>query len=92
MSLSITTTAQAKEYLDLHVKLKEIEASNVDVYVDLRNKEIRFKASREFPTTLADALVILEKSLFIWIRDLDATYTAVSSLNLSFSDAELVNF
>jgi hypothetical protein len=92
MALNISNTQQAGDYLELLRKLKSIDSTDVDVFVDLRNREIKFTQSREFQTPLNDAIVVLEKSLYIWIRAIDPIYTEVSALNLSFSEAELVGF
>ena len=88
----ITTSQQASDYLDLLNKLKQIDTTTVSMYVDLRNREVRYAQSREFATTVDDAILTIEKWLFIWITAIDATYQAVNGLNLSFSATELVGF
>jgi hypothetical protein len=89
---NITTSQQASDYLDLLNKLKKIESSTVSMFVDLRNKEIHFAQTREFATSVPDAIITLEKWLYIWIMEIDLTYKAVDALNLSFSPTELVGF
>jgi hypothetical protein len=92
MALNISTTQQAQQYLELLTKLKSIDASQVEMFVDLRNREVHFARVREFITPLADAIVTLEKSLYIWIQGIHPVYETVNALALSFSDAELVGF
>lgn len=89
---NITTSQQASDYLDLLTKLKSIDSTAISMYVDLRNKEIHFAQTREFATSVPDAIITLEKWLYIWITEIDATYRAVDGLHLSFSPTELVGF
>lgn len=92
MALNITTSIQAREHLDLLIKLQSLSSTDIPMFVDMKSKDVHFKQTREFSVTLAEAIVILEKSLYIWIKDTDPVYIDVGYLNLSFTDDELVGF
>ncbi len=90
MAVQMATIQQATSYLELLNKLKSLSDSNIDLFVDLRNMDVHMKQTRDYNTPIVDAIVILEKSFYVWHRDLYDAYTEVESLNLSFTDAELV--
>ena len=92
MTLVVKDTQAAKNLLELLGKLKKLDESTVEMFVDLKNLDVHFKQTRDFTTPLADAIVTLEKTLYIWFRDLEPTFTDIEAFQLSFTDSELVGF